>query len=120
MDAYFHERVAEYNHAYRAEEFLTVGLFDDMAPLEPAVAFDLLPGAVEIALKWRDGTLLDLAVLLLADLARSSRTTEMPDELAQRWSQLCAAVDEWLESELRNPRDMRIEWDSLRSHYRRT
>jgi len=56
------------------------------------VAFDLLPGAVEIALKWRKGTLLDLAVSLLADLARSSRTTEMPDELERWWPQISAAV----------------------------
>ncbi len=84
------------------------------------MAFDLLPGAVEIALKWRKGTLLDLAVSLLADLARSSRTTEMPDELERWWPQISAAVDEWMESELVDPRDMRIAWDALRRHYRRT
>ena len=118
LDAYFHARIAEYNHAYRHDELVTIGLFDDISPLAPGVAFDLLPRAVEITLKWRDGTLLDLAVSLLANLARASRTTEMPDEL-QRWPQISAAVDEWLESELVDRRDMQIAWDSLRSHYRR-
>src|SRR5689334_18813490 len=120
LASYFRDRVAEWNHAYRHDELITVGLFDDVARIPRPVAFDLLPAAVRIAVEWQDGSLFNLAISLLGTLARASDTTEMPKELEDAWPLLAASVERWLSRELLDSKDMRIAWEALASQYRRT
>lgn len=120
LQSFFQERVAECNTAYRHEEFITVGLFDDLAKrLSSNVAFALIPAAVDIAIALREGSLFDLAMTLVADLARASEITEMPPELDAAWISFEAVVTSWSTQEPIGNSDLVLAWEALGSWYRR-
>lgn len=77
-------------------------------------AFALIPEALDIAITQEDAYLIEAAADLLEKLARLSQTTEMPEELRQRWDDLIAhlAVAASQESMLT------IDIDYLRRWYR--
>ena len=117
---FFRERTRECDSPYQHLEFITVGLFDDLASsLSPGTAFDLIPAAVGIAMDCQGESLFVLAIAQLEALARASGTTETPPALVMAWDSLQSAVDAHSAAGELGPDDLESQWRALADWYRR-
>lgn len=117
---FFRERTRECDSPYQHFEFITVGLFDDLASsLSPGTAFDLIPAAVGIAIDSRGDSLFVLAIAQLGALARASGTTETPPALDTAWDSLQSAVDAHSTADELGLDDLELQWRALADWYRR-
>jgi len=86
--AFFEKRIAEWPYPYRHEELATVGLFDDLVHnLSPALAFSLVPFAVEIMQQALGTPRFDASASLVLVLASASDTTELPKGIEEFMSE---------------------------------
>jgi hypothetical protein len=86
LQAYFDVRTAEWCEPVKSMECFDVGVFYDLsAAFRGSSAFDLLNVASQMATDSMCDKKYLRYVDLLADLAESSETTEMPPNLAHHW-----------------------------------
>ena len=117
---FFRERTRECDSPNQHFEFITVGLFDDLASsLSPGTAFDLIPADVGIAIDSHGDSLFVLAIAQLEALARGSGTTEAPAALDTAWDSLQSAVDAHSATGELGPDDLESQWRALADWYRR-
>ena len=112
LRAYFDARFSEWTAPTKDMGVFTVGVFYDLAQsFKGADAFSLLDSAAG----WSSDDMSDTQTMryidLLADLARSTDTMEMPPNLAQQWSNIMGRATK-IDSDS-------VALESLRSHYRR-
>jgi hypothetical protein len=78
----------------------------------PSACFALLDDAVRFTLEQDDACFFGAALDLLASLGDSTKTTEMPSLLDQKWQDLAARVQQYDAAGSR-------AWEQLTTHYRR-
>lgn len=67
------------------DEFLSYGIFDDIAELVNIQAFNSISTAAEIAINQNNENLFTAALSLLLTCVERSNTTEIPSELLHHW-----------------------------------
>jgi len=109
----FATRLAVWGKPYAHEEFVTVGLFDDVEQnIESHVAFSLIESAADIALNQQNGSALVCAITLLQSLVAATHTTEVPVALKSSYPKLVASAKALGSIEATN------QLASLAGHYR--
>ena len=109
--AYFDARTEEWCEPIKSMECFTVGVFYDLASaFQGSSAFELLDTASEISIDSMPDKKFARYIDLLADLAESSTTTEIPPNLERHWEGL---IDRATKLEPTS-----IGLTSLRNHYR--
>ncbi|MDM4019391.1 hypothetical protein [Roseiconus lacunae] len=111
LRAYFDARISEWTAPTKDMGVFTVGVFYDLAQsFKGAAAFDLVDAAAGWSIEDMTDTQTMRYVDLLADLARSTETTEMPPNLARQWATI---MDRARKIDSRS-----VALEFLRSHYR--
>jgi len=111
LRAYFDARVSEWSAPTKDMGVFTVGIFYDLAQsITGSDAFKLLDAAAVWTLNEMTEAQSMRYVDLLADLAQSSNTTEMPTNLKKHWKSI-------IDSAKMTDADS-VALESLRSHYR--
>ncbi|MDR3492558.1 MAG: hypothetical protein P4M12_11075 [Gammaproteobacteria bacterium] len=112
----FNLRTKRWPHPYMHDECFTLGLFSDLTEnISSDRAFILIPIALDIVLKQKDNNLLLISLSLLVELARASKTTELPLALIETKNDLEEKI-----MSLSDNDELQMYWNSLKEWYRLT